>query len=216
MATFDGSSWPFPYTLGIRGSSPRVFVDDIVLLGKRRIELRASTQIDGRLYTGDIVYRGNFNYSRDRITGTINSEHIFLDRGGSFRTSGLRLDFNDLTNKSPWQVERQTLRGNDTIIGSNFNDRLNGREGDDILKGRGGINRLTGGSGKDTFVLSTRGVQIITDFNIKEDRISLPGPARNYDRYEWYRRSGNSFIARDGQVLGEFLGGPNLGKATYV
>lgn len=216
MATFNGSSWPFPYTLGIRGSSPRVFVDDIVQLGKRRIDLRASTRVNGTLYTGDIVYRGIFRYSRDQITGTINSEDVFLDRGGSFRTSGLRLDFSDLTNKSPWQVERLTLLGDDTIIGGNFSDRLNGQEGDDIIDGRGGINRLTGGSGKDTFVLSIRGVQIITDFNIKEDRINLPGPASNYDRYEWYRRSGNSFIALDGQVLGEFLGGPNLGQASYV
>jgi hypothetical protein len=216
MAKFDGSSWPFPYTLGIRTNAPLVTVDDVLRLGNRKIRLRASTRVDGQTYRGELIYYGNFKYSRDKITGIINREDVFLDGGGSFRSSGFRLNFSDLSNKSPWAIERQLLRGNDTIIGSNFNDRINGREGNDVISGRGGVNRLTGGPGKDTFVLSRKGLQIITDFNLKEDRIRLPGPARNYDRYEWYRRSGNSFIARDGEVLGEFLGGPNLGKATYV
>lgn len=42
--------------------------------------------------------------------------------------------------------------GNDTLIGSDFDDDLRGGAGDDILDGRGGNDILRGGSGFNTFV----------------------------------------------------------------
>jgi len=215
MALIDGSSLPFGFTVGVRTNTPLVRVED-ARLGKRRIYVRGSTKIDGKTYRADFYYYGNFQYSRDSVTGTVRRWAMFPDLGGAFRVSDIKLDVKDLVKKTPWEIERQILRGGDKIIGSNFDDVLKGREGNDVLIGRGGVNRLTGGGGKDTFVLSKRGRQIVTDFNVKEDRIRLPGPTSGYDRYEWFSQGGRSLITRDDRVLGEFLGAPNLNNATFV
>jgi Ca2+-binding RTX toxin-like protein len=215
MALIDGSSLPFGFTVGVRTNAPRVRIED-ARLGRRRIFVRGSTTINGQTYRADVYYYGRFQYSRDSVTGTLNRWTMFPDVGGAFRVSDINLDVKDLVKKTPWELERQILRGGDKIIGSNLDDILRGREGDDVLIGRGGRNRLTGGAGKDTFVISNKGLQIITDFNVKEDRILLPGPVSGYDRYEWFRQGGKSLVSRDDRVLAEFLGAPNLNNATFV
>ncbi len=213
MAVFDGSTLRAGFTVGVRSGTPRVRIFD-ARLGKRRIYIVADWKLGGERYSGDVYYYGRFNYSDGTLkSGVIHRFALLPDIGGAFKVQGISIDSKQLQKKSPWENEKDLLRGNDKIIGSNFNDILRGREGNDILIGRGGINRLTGGSGKDTFVLTEKGRQIITDFNIREDRIQLPGSP---NKYEWYSRNGKSFIARDGNILAEFLGAPNLDNATYI
>jgi len=216
MAVIDGSTFRAEFTVGVRSATPRVRVLD-QRLGKRRIYVTAEWKMGGQRYFGDIYYYGRFKYSGNTLkSGVINRINYLPETGGALKIKDINIDAKELASKSPWEVEKNMLRGNDKIIGSNFNNTLRGREGNDIIIGRGGVNRLTGGPGKDTFVLSKKGRQIITDFNIKEDRLQLPGPTDRYNNYDWYRESNRSFIERDGNVLAEFLGAPNLGKATYV
>ena len=63
----------------------------------------------------------------------------------------------------------------DEIYGYEGNDTLIGGLGKDNLVGGDGNDTLTGGKGKDTFVLyySGGGIDRITDFSVKEDRIDV-------------------------------------------
>ncbi len=78
-----------------------------------------------------------------------------------------------------------TTKGIEKVIGSNFNDTIDGSKeaniligglGNDTLRGRGGADTLTGGKGNDVFVWAKKdvlsGVDHITDF-AKGDRLNL-------------------------------------------
>ena len=70
------------------------------------------------------------------------------------------------------------LSGNDQMAGGDGGDVLDGGDGSDRLEGGLGSDRMTGGAGADRFVYSTAGstdVDVITDFNVDEDRIVLDG-----------------------------------------
>jgi VCBS repeat-containing protein len=61
-----------------------------------------------------------------------------------------------------------TLNGSglaDELRGGGGNDTLNGNGGNDILKGDSGNDTMTGGAGSDTFVLAATGIDTITDYN---------------------------------------------------
>ena len=67
---------------------------------------------------------------------------------------------------------------NDTLNGSNGGNRIDGGIGYDTIKGYGGNDRLTGGAGKDDFVFNTAlddstNVDTIADFNVAADRVQL-------------------------------------------
>jgi serralysin len=75
----------------------------------------------------------------------------------------------------------------ENLIGSNFNDalngdkannRINGGAGNDVIKGYAGNDTLTGGSGQDIFVFNSAlnaatNVDTVTDFNVTADTIHL-------------------------------------------
>jgi hypothetical protein len=77
--------------------------------------------------------------------------------------------------------------GNDTLSGADGNDRLFGERGDDDINGGYGNDKisggkgndyLTGGPGKDAFLFDTDprksgNLDVILDFNVKEDRLRL-------------------------------------------
>ena len=67
---------------------------------------------------------------------------------------------------------------NDVLNGSNGGNRIDGGIGYDTIKGYGGNDRLTGGAGKDDFVFNTAlddstNVDTIADFNVAADRVQL-------------------------------------------
>jgi Ca2+-binding RTX toxin-like protein len=68
-------------------------------------------------------------------------------------------------------------QGADSLNGGGGNDLLFGNLGDDILNGgSGGNDTLIGGSGRDTFIFeSNAGADVISDFSITEDRLTITG-----------------------------------------
>ena len=60
------------------------------------------------------------------------------------------------------------MKGDDHIIGTKYNDKINGYDGDDVIDGRAGKNVLVGGKGRDVFVLANKGLQVIKDFDFDE------------------------------------------------
>lgn len=77
-------------------------------------------------------------------------------------------------------------RGNDSLLGGNGDDvlwggagadSLNGSNGNDTLVGGLGNDTLTGGRGSDRFVYNSfnEGVDIVTDFNTRQDILDLNG-----------------------------------------
>ncbi|WP_211627771.1 calcium-binding protein [Leptolyngbya sp. 7M] len=70
---------------------------------------------------------------------------------------------------------------NNSLAGNAGDDALEGLDGDDILVGGAGFDTLTGGGGKDTFGFGIGqtfnraliGVDQVTDFNIRQDKIQI-------------------------------------------
>ncbi|MEM7592859.1 MAG: S8 family serine peptidase [Cyanobacteria bacterium P01_A01_bin.83] len=67
------------------------------------------------------------------------------------------------------------LGGNDYLLGEQGNDTLLGGRGNDVLVGGEGYNILEGGTEKDTFILDTHGVAVISDFEIDHDTLAIAG-----------------------------------------
>ncbi|MEY4768896.1 MAG: hypothetical protein RL637_1535 [Pseudomonadota bacterium] len=63
--------------------------------------------------------------------------------------------------------------GNDSLYGGDGKDILVGAAGNDVLAGNAGDDVLTGGIGKDVFVMDTISHDMVTDFQVKLDKISL-------------------------------------------
>ena len=67
--------------------------------------------------------------------------------------------------------------GSDILNGGLGNDHLFGGAGNDFLEGDSGNDTLSGGTGSDTFYYFSlnEGHDVITDFNVKQDKILLDG-----------------------------------------
>ena len=67
--------------------------------------------------------------------------------------------------------------GDDILVGGNGSETLSGGAGNDTLNGGEYADTLRGGAGYDTFVISDSkyGFDVIRDFNVHEDVISLTG-----------------------------------------
>lgn len=137
--------------------------DDIVLGYHRDDKIDGSSTIN--VAAGDIRFTGSGN---DYFTGSEGKDSL---RGDS---------------------------GNDTLIGGSGSDSLQGDAGEDILIGGSGIDTLTGGRGNDNFVFSiddelpsNKGeADIITDFDINDDFISLSGISKDSLTVEFTQKEG--------------------------
>ncbi|BAU41028.1 cadherin domain-containing protein [Leptolyngbya sp. O-77] len=133
--------------------------------------------------------------------------------------------------------------GNDTLLGLAGADTLLGEDGNDLLEGGRGRNILTGGQGRDTFVFGVgRGLgrSIVTDFNLRQDRILVRGTGlsagridaaqfirgtsarRQSDRFIYDAATSRLFFDPDGtgsqrQVLiGTLSNRPSLGAGNII
>ena len=86
--------------------------------------------------------------------------------------------------------------GHDVLEGKPGNDTINGGNGNDVLHGDMGYDQLSGGQGQDIFVLpyylenheNIYEFDSITDFNITEDKISIPS---KWDKTTFSRLTNN-------------------------
>ncbi|WP_380940665.1 Calx-beta domain-containing protein [Sphingomonas floccifaciens] len=79
----------------------------------------------------------------------------------------------------------------DVLYGDGGNDLLDGGSGNDVLFGGKGSDTLTGGSGADRFHFAKAdGADVITDFNVMEDRIVLDGVQLSKATYGDVNRDG--------------------------
>ena len=138
----------------------------------------------GELEDVDFTYFGKFNYSDEqsflgsRLTGFNLAGPSF----GAFSGQGFNLRVSDLLG-DPSKAAAKILSGNDTIIGSQYSDKIDAYLGNDsIYAGKGndqiiggtGMNQLWGEAGKDTFYLSKgAGHSVVKDFRKGQDKISF-------------------------------------------
>jgi Ca2+-binding RTX toxin-like protein len=128
--------------------------------------------------TGDVVNEApsagidTVNASISYMLGA-NLEQLALTDNRAINGTG-----NALNNLIRGNAAANTLRGgagNDTLNGWAGNDTLVGESGNDLLIGGAGSDRLRGGAGADRFCFFnlSEGLDIITDFNVVDDTISL-------------------------------------------
>ncbi|MBX7247472.1 MAG: choice-of-anchor L domain-containing protein [Caulobacteraceae bacterium] len=156
--TLDGGS-RIDYLHG--GSGDDVFVvrglealQDVFDGGSTGETLGDAIQVDG---VGDVTIQG-FNATASGIERWVGNGAGLLGRAGSetFDLSGL-----DAITGLAW-VDADG--GNDTLIGSQFDDDLRGGTGNDSLDGGLGADHLTGGAGNDIFHVDDAG-DVVTELD---------------------------------------------------
>jgi VCBS repeat-containing protein len=97
----------------------------------------------------------------------------------------------------------------DTLIGGAGIDTLTGGAGHDTLIGGTGNDELTGGSGLDSFVFAPGdGADIITDFSLTDDKLSLFGVDFGGDFDTWKQQ--HISLTNAGETLIDFGGGNTI------
>jgi Ca2+-binding RTX toxin-like protein len=141
---------------------------------------------EGEWIPVEITYTGSFSYKTIRkgrkrfkqlAGGTVYSSETWYGDDYWVEISGFAVSFADLqasgsTTASMYAYEQRLLAGGDSIIGSKFNDLINGLggndnidgsagddviyggDGDDTIKGAAGLDVLRGDAGRDKFVLN--------------------------------------------------------------
>ncbi|MBM6593791.1 calcium-binding protein [Microvirga pudoricolor] len=124
------------------------------------------------------VRRSGDNYAGDGKANVINGNgrpNAIDGGGGNDSITGGRGD--DLLGGNRGHDTIYGGAGNDIIDGGRGNDLIVGGAGNDILVGGRGQDILTGGRGQDVFAFESKlgpaNVDVITDFNAKDDTILL-------------------------------------------
>jgi Ca2+-binding RTX toxin-like protein len=186
MARFDlsllrTSAEITPYVSSI----PYVEVDQDSLTGTDRIwQGYGVIDIDGTIHETQFTYYGRFDYSSEQrfLNSAITGANLASPTYGSFSVREMNFRVSDFLD-DPDIVSAKLLAGNDTIIGTNFADKLDGHKGNDtIYGGRGndqiiggtGTNQVWGQGGRDTFyVAKGAGHSVVRDFKKGEDKIAF-------------------------------------------
>ena len=139
-------------------------------------------------FIGNIALSYQVSDGKGSITGTqsftvvadLNKAIRWLGSDGNDSKSGnlgndnlYGQDGNDILYGAAGKDKLDGGAGDDLLNGGVGNDILNGGDGNDTLIGGSGTDTLTGGLGNDTFVLDLNSVEIITDFNVTDDKIRL-------------------------------------------
>lgn len=166
-------------------SIPYVEIDeDSLVITDRTVQGYGVIDIDGMLHDIQFIYYGRFKYGSESefLRSTVTGINIASPSYGSYSIREMNLRFNDFL-ESPDIIRTKILGGNDTIIGTNFADKLDGHKGNDtIYGGRGndqiiggtGTNQVWGQGGRDTFYVGKgAGHSVVRDFKKGEDKIAF-------------------------------------------
>lgn len=152
-------------------------VDAIVLLGG---DDEAIDDRDRRIYFGNA---GNDTISGnggdDTLAGGRNRDSIMGGEGDDALFGNLGDDFIEGGNGNDSLFGGQDR---DFLYGDAGDDWISGDKGSDVISGDLGFDTLTGGEGNDVFLLqTTRGLDILTDFQRSSDTIQISGGIRFSD-----------------------------------
>ncbi len=145
---------------------------------------------DDSFLVGNRIDRIDGGDGQDTLDFTLVREALTVDLANNANNVGLR-------------VASDTYTGIEVILGTSLNDvfvgdgqdnvlvgnkgadNLSGGIGNDTLAGGAGVDTLTGGLGSDVFLFNARNTigDVITDFDVTVDRISLEGSAFGYGNY---------------------------------
>ena len=166
-------------------SIPYVEVDQDSLTGTDRTwQGYGVIDIDGTIHETQFTYYGRFDYSSEQrfLNSAITGANLASPTYGSFSVREMNFRVSDFLD-DPDIVSAKLLAGNDTIICTNFADKLDGHKGNDtIYGGRGndqiiggtGTNQVWGQGGRDTFyVAKGAGHSVVRDFKKGEDKIAF-------------------------------------------
>jgi hypothetical protein len=166
-------------------STPYVEIDeDSLVITDRTVQGYGVIDIDGMLHDTQFTYYGRFKYGSESelLRSVVTGMNIASPSYGSYSIRETNLKFNDFL-EAPDVFAAKILGGNDTIIGTNFADKLDGHKGNDtIYGGRGndqiiggtGTNQVWGQGGRDTFyVAKGSGHSVVRDFKKGEDKIAF-------------------------------------------
>ena len=132
----------------------------------------------GNFSAGDkVIFAGDGN-DKISLSGVIGNHYIDGGAGSDILVGG---DGTDRIDGGSNDDKLVGGKGNDILFGSSGKDTLIGNIGNDYLQGDSGNDYLKGGAGLDKFAFATGskfdinelGVDIISDFNPKQDKIQL-------------------------------------------
>ncbi|WP_416671886.1 DUF4347 domain-containing protein [Egbenema bharatensis] len=135
--------------------------------------------------TGNDLLRGGRD--SDRMYGDAGNDTLYGDEGNDLLYGGA---------------------GHDKLYGGVGNDRLIGGPGQDTLDGGTGRNQLTGGAGRDVFVLNRKGLALVRDFKVKQDRLAIAGlkGQKLFSKLGISQRGKHTIIEFDDRVVGRLIG----------
>ncbi|WP_034937690.1 choice-of-anchor Q domain-containing protein [Gloeocapsa sp. PCC 73106] len=179
-------------------SSTNVEIANTIISGNFESDINLSNNITSN--GGNLIGTGNgleaFNQPTDQINITDPGLAPLRDNGGPTLTHlplsdssavdagvnasippGVSTDQRGLARifNSTVDIGSVELQSVNTLLGTPGRDTLIGGVGNDSITGFGGRDELTGGDGSDQFIYTsvTEGVDIITDFQVNQDRIVL-------------------------------------------
>ncbi len=106
----------------------------------------------------------------DRLFGGLEDDLLYGSIGDDLLYAGKG---NDYLSGDEGEDILRGAHGDDKIYGGDGDDLLYGGKGDDVLFSDAGNDVMTGGRGADHFHIDAAGTDVITDFNLNEDRLIL-------------------------------------------
>ena len=106
--------------------------------------------------------------------------------------------------------------GSSEIVGTDAADDLVGTDGDDLINGLRGNDTYTGGAGADQFVFApAQGIDIITDFEVGIDKISLGGLTP--EGVKFFELGSETFLlTNSNELLGVVQGVTGLDSSVFA
>ena len=133
-----------------------------MIYGERVIQASGSIYVDGNEEKVQLMMMGQFDYRSEQTmnNSTMHDINYAFKRGGDLEIIGIDLKVKDAVDIINWHKSKNT------IIGSEFDDIIDGGAKKDKLRGKGGADMFVASKGKDQ----------VMDFSLTEgDKIVVSG-----------------------------------------
>ncbi|RJF94732.1 calcium-binding protein [Oleomonas cavernae] len=138
--------------------------------------IRVRAVMPGIEYIFDITGYGLHANDDGTLAGTVTGIKDQFNGSPTFDMSGFSLDGEQLLtlldSADPSALEKEILKGNDTLTAASSADEIFGYQGNDVIRGNAGNDTLDGGTGNDTLYGGTGNDRFIVDSasdSVRED-----------------------------------------------